>query len=152
MAKRINLLLTAVLAIICLTALIFAAVPFTAQAAEYEYVKTTFPTVSETPILMLGKYNNLYYAVTANGTSLKVTKVDVVDDKVTTAVTDDMLWIVAKSGNYYTYKSVSKGTYLNLGDWSASLTATPGTFYNGTPECLPTGGPWESGSCSWSTI
>ena len=136
MAKKMNLLLTLTLAVVCLAALLGAVLLPTAtpaQAADYEYVKTTFPTASDTPILMLGKYNNVYYAVTANGTSLKVTKVDVEGDKVTSAVTDDMLWIVGKSGYYFTYKSVSKGTYLNLADWSVSLSSTVGTFYNGNP-------------------
>lgn len=139
MAKKMNLLLTLSLAVICLAALLLGlTLPLNAtpaQAAEFEYVKSSAAsfTISETPVVLVGKgTDNLYYAMTANGTSLKSTAVTIEGDKITSAITNDMLWIVEKNGYFYRqFKNVGQSKYLYCASkWSVSLNATASPFYN----------------------
>ena len=89
MAKNRKLLLTTLLAAVCLSALLVASfvvgglVPAQA-AAEYEYKASgnSNITASESPSLLVGLYGGKTYALYAyNSTTIKVKEVAIVDGK-----------------------------------------------------------------------
>lgn len=130
MAKTQKLLLTTLVAIICLVALILGIMLPTASPAqaaiEYEYVNSgeEFIVVSSTPALLVTSDG---YALSADGdTNLKAVAVAVEGSKVTSAVTDDMLWIVEEgfTSSDLRFKNVGQNKYLTNsgGDFSLGIT------------------------------
>lgn len=142
MAKKMNLLLTALLAVVCLTALLCAALLPTAtpaQAADdYIYEKQSGvgikDNVNSQILLVASASNGKTYAINATGNfAVGLTEVTVVDNKITTTVSDSMLWTVGQNGNYYTYRNVSYNNYLSASgpSMSGNYTATDCSYYSG---------------------
>ena len=123
MAKNRKLLLTTLLAAVCLSALLVASfvvggglVPAQA-AAEYEYKASdeSHIKVSESPSLLVGMYGGKTYALYAyNSTTIKVKEVTIVDGKIDTSATpvdDSMLWIIAGGTYSKTIQNKSNSNY-----------------------------------------
>ena len=140
MAKKRNLLLTTLLAAVCLTALLVASFVVgggesPAQAAtEYEYKATGESNikVSESPSLLVGTYASKTYALYAyNSTTIKVKEVSIVDGKIDTSATpvdDSMLWIIA-GGSYKTIQNKSNNNYIFFQNyWTVGLSSSASTF------------------------
>lgn len=139
MAKKRNLLLTTLLAVVCLTALLVASFVVgggesPAQAADlgYEYKKQSDITLDsnvDAQILLVGNYSGSTYAITTNGTSLTLTAVTVENDAITSEVNDAMLWTLSKSGSYLRFCNVANSKYLSVNRYDVALSDTAVNFY-----------------------
>ncbi|MCM1289881.1 MAG: InlB B-repeat-containing protein [Corallococcus sp.] len=131
MAKKSRLLL-ATFAAVCVIATLCAAMPFASAATEYEYVKSDSNKIvaSETPALLVTASG---YALSADGSSaVKGVAVTVEDNKVTSAVNNDMLWIVETVDGGIALKNVGQNNYLNNNKFSASLSSSSMTYESGS--------------------
>ena len=139
MAKKRNLLLTTLLAAVCLTALLVASfvvggglVPAQAADLGFEYKKQSAVTLDsnvDAQILLVANYSGSPYAITTNGTSLTLTKVTVENDKITSEVKNEMLWTLSKSGSYLRFCNVANSKYLSVSRSDAALSDTAVNFY-----------------------
>ncbi|MCM1043188.1 MAG: InlB B-repeat-containing protein [Corallococcus sp.] len=130
MTRKFKLLLT-LMAVVCLLTSLFAA-GLTASAAdgefEYKDIKAAKLEASDKQVLLVFQYQSKYWAITAptSGTSLTRTEVQIADGKVTTAVTDYMLWTI-QSG--IEIVSVGRSGY-KIGRGGALSTSPSGTWSN----------------------
>lgn len=139
MAKNRKLLLTTLLAAVCLSALLVASfvvggglVPAQAADLGFEYKKQSAVTLDsnvDAQILLVANYSGSPYAITTNGTSLTLTKVTVENDKITSEVKNEMLWTLSKSGSYLRFCNVANSKYLSVSRLDAALSDTAVNFY-----------------------
>lgn len=145
MAKNRKLLLTTLLAAVCLSALLVASfvvgglVP--AQAAtEYEYKASgnSNITASESPSLLVGLYGGKTYALYAyNSTTIKVKEVTIVDGKIDTSATpvdDSMLWIIAGGTYSKTIQNKSNSNYIYFSNYYTIILSSSATTFGNSSQ------------------
>ncbi len=146
MAKKRNLLLTTLLAAVCLTALLVASFVVgggespAQAAAEYEYKASgnSNITASGSPSLLVGLYGGKTYALYAyNTTTIKVKEVTVVDGKIDTAATpidDSMLWIIAGGTYSKTIQNKSNNNYIYFSNYYTVVLSSYSTSFGNSSQ------------------